>query len=348
MCNTPKMLFITEILSKPFDEGMKNVAYSLHKHLKEMVNLLTITKHNNNVSDLDIKKVKMDRLFLSKGLRYLIRDFSPDSILYMPETSITFNSFLRGRILKSISGGSKVILFATIKRNYNVFQRFTISRFLNPDMVFFFGGFKEWLLHDINAHILPPAIDINKFSVATEEKKFQLRKKYKIPLDKRVVLHVGHVRPTRNVSVFIKVQELKNVQVLIVDSTSTPPYEELNKQLRNKGILIFHRFIPDISEIYNLSDIYVFPVKDEIASINLPLSILEAMACGLPVITTRFGGIEGYFQEDEGFRYFNNEEELLRIISRLMMDGRGNRKKVERFTWNGLVAYMLRHVFDNG
>jgi len=344
MRNTTKMLLITEILSKPFDEGMKNVAYSLHKHLKKMVTLLTITKHDNDVGDLDIKKVKMDRLFLSRGLRYSIRNFSPDSILYMPETSITFNSFLRGRILKSISKRSQVILFATIKRNYNIFQRFIISRFLNPDMVFLFGNFKGWLPNNINTYILPPAIDIDRFSVATKDEKIRLRRKYNISLDKRVVLHVGHVRPTRNVSIFIKVQRVKDIQVLIVDSTSTPQYEGLHKKLKKEGIIILHRYIPDISEIYKLSDIYVFPVKDEIASINLPLSILEAMACGLPVITTRFGGIEEYFKDDNGFRYFDTDDELVKLICQSEMDGKSNREKVREFTWERLVNDMMVYM----
>jgi glycosyltransferase involved in cell wall biosynthesis len=212
-------------------------------------------------------------------------------------------------------------------------------------MLFLFGNFKEWLLNEINTYILPPAFDIDRFSVATENEKIQLRRKYKIPLNKRVVLHVGHVRPTRNVSTFINVQRLKDVQVLIVDSTSTPQYGGLNEKLRKEGIVIFHRYIPDISEIYKLSDIYVFPVKDEIASINLPLSILEAMACGLPIITTRFGGIEGYFKDDNGFRYFNTEDELIKLISQLEMNGKSNREKVKEFTWERLVNDMIECIF---
>lgn len=342
-----KILFITEILSMPFDEGMKNVAFSLHKNIARKVELLTVTEHNNDVGNLDIKKVRLDRLFLSKELRGLIRDYSPDIILYMPETSITFNSFLRGRVLKSISGGAKVALFATIRRDYSAMQRLIIRRFLCPDIVFLFGGFRGWVFSGIKTYTLPPAIDIDKFSVATEDEKLHLRMKYEIPVDKRVVLHVGHVRPTRNVSVLIKVQRLEDIQVLIIDSTSTPQYEELNRRLKDEGVIILDRYIPDISEIYRLSDIYVFPVKDEIASINLPLSILEAMACGLPVITTRFGGIEGCFGEDEGFRYFDTDDKLLGFVNEININspstssGRANREKVRQFTWDRLAGELI-------
>ncbi len=336
-----KILFITEILSVPFDEGMKNVAFSLHKNLAKRVELLSVTEHNNDVGNLYIKKVRLNKLFLSKELRRVIRDYSPDIILYMPETSITFNSFVRARLLRSIGKGARIGLFATLKRCYNPFQVFLIERFLAPNIVFLFGNFRGLSLKRLRTHTLPPAIDVDKFSVATEDEKVSLRKRYEIPVDKRVVLHVGHVRPTRNVSALIKVQRLKDVQVLIVGSTSTPRYDELKERLEAEGIIILDQYIANISEVYRLSDIYVFPVRDEIASINLPLSIIEAMACGLPVVTTRFGGVEGYFSEDEGFRYFDTDEELLRLVNDISMDGRANREKVRQFTWERLAGELI-------
>ncbi|GAB4534007.1 MAG: hypothetical protein Fur0020_00240 [Thermodesulfovibrionia bacterium] len=325
---------------------MKNVAFSIHKGLSKRVDTLTVTRYGNDVSGTGIKEIRMDRLFLSRKLGRTVRDYSPDAILYMPQTSITFNSFLRGKILKSIRKSSKVALFATIKRDYSMLQRLVIERFLKPDIVFIFGDFKEWSFNNIRTHILPPAIDTDRFSVPTADEKIQLRERYGVAVNKRVVLHVGHVRPTRNVSLLQTLQGHKDIQVLLIDSTTTPQYKGLIKRMKDEGIIVLSEYIPDMSEIYKLSDIYVFPVRDEIASINLPLSILEAMACGLPVITTRFGGLEGYFQEDEVFRYLDADEELLDIVDDINMDGRANREKVMSFTWDRLVDEMIGHMFE--
>jgi len=53
-----------------------------------------------------------------------------------------------------------------------------------------------------------------------------------------------------------------------------------------------------------LSDIYVFPVIEPNACIDLPLSILEARACGIPCVCTNFGSISHFLGNDhEGIRY---------------------------------------------
>lgn len=44
--------------------------------------------------------------------------------------------------------------------------------------------------------------------------------------------------------------------------------------------------------MYQLSDLYIFPVIFEGGCIGIPLSILEARACGIPVMSTEFGGLK--------------------------------------------------------
>lgn len=63
-----------------------------------------------------------------------------------------------------------------------------------------------------------------------------------------------------------------------------------------------------IGTILNKADIYINPTTAD----NMPLSLFEAFACGLPVISTNVGGIPNFINNNEnGFLINSNDEEAL-------------------------------------
>ena len=64
---------------------------------------------------------------------------------------------------------------------------------------------------------------------------------------------------------------------------------------------------------YQNSHIYLFPSYSE----GMPTSVLEAMACGLPILTTRVGGLVDFFQEGNN-GYFIDRNNLLDIKERII------------------------------
>lgn len=63
---------------------------------------------------------------------------------------------------------------------------------------------------------------------------------------------------------------------------------------------------PDLAKIYNISDIGVFPSKDE----PFGLVLLECMACGTPVIGANSGGPRDFITPEVGYLVPENEGEL--------------------------------------
>ncbi|MBR2733952.1 MAG: glycosyltransferase family 4 protein, partial [Selenomonadaceae bacterium] len=76
-------------------------------------------------------------------------------------------------------------------------------------------------------------------------------------------------------------------------------------------------------EFYRMADVYIFPSRHE----GLPTSLLEAMACGLPAVTSDIGGCEDVIQNGvNGYRVYSEDAAAFaEKISELFTDD-GRRK----------------------
>ena len=78
-----------------------------------------------------------------------------------------------------------------------------------------------------------------------------------------------------------------------------------NELLSKPNIRIIDEYVPDIQELYQLSDVYFFPVVEDGHCIDVPLSCLEAAACGKTVITTPYGEMKQLIGRS-GFNQIND------------------------------------------
>ena len=88
-----------------------------------------------------------------------------------------------------------------------------------------------------------------------------------------------------------------------------------------------------IGEILNTSDIFINPSNKD----NMPLSLFEALACGLAVISTNVGGIPDYITDGiNGFLIeLNNKEQLINKILYIL----NNQDEVQKIIYNGYQTF---------
>ena len=132
-------------------------------------------------------------------------------------------------------------------------------------------------------------IDVDKINNISVDKN-QKRRALGIPVSAIVLLSVGELNKNKNHEVVIRaIAQLKRDDVIYVICGRGILEDHLKKLAQKLGIIQQTRFLgfrADIIEIAKVSDIFVLPSLRE----GLPVAMMEAMACGLPVICSNVRG----------------------------------------------------------
>jgi glycosyltransferase involved in cell wall biosynthesis len=212
---------------------------------------------------------------------------------------------------------SKLVISAT-KPDLPIFFK-KIAWFVRPNTVIVQSDKSEKQFKDVNykTTFIPNGVDTQRFVPVDKTQKHRLRDKYGFQRDDFIMLHVGPVRRGRNQKALL---QLRNEKILLVVSLTNPSEEEVYQDLlkeKMNNVTIWKKYFPNIQDIYALADVYVFPVFELLNSIDIPLSVLEAMSCNLPVIVTRFGGLERIMKAGDGLFFIEREDEMENIIAQL-------------------------------
>ena len=343
----PRYCVIHEELREPFDEGFKNIALSFVKHLGQISGVLGITRYGNDIPELNIKQISFNKLFLSFKLFNAINEFGPEVLFYIPYASITRNSFIRSKILQLFCRQKKTVMIAMQPRKYNFIDKLIIKSLKSTVLCVqsrkSYDYFKKM---KFNVKILPSGVDLSRFKPVDKYEKNRLRKKYNIPEDKYVVLHIGNLRKTRNLHILKQLTSMDNVHTVIVCSSSVDPDLSFARQLESDSLTLISDYVEKVQEMYQLADCYVFPVTNPQAAAQFPLSVLEAMAVNLPVAATPYGGLVETFDQDVDFAFFEGIDDLKPAIERFMSVESNNRQKVIKFSWANVINNVLEEIAD--
>ncbi|HEX5163782.1 MAG TPA: glycosyltransferase family 4 protein [Thermomicrobiales bacterium] len=290
-----RICIVSDDLAGPPDEGVRKFTVAISAALGRTHDVAVLT--TSQASPVaGVRSIPASKTFLSRPLRAAIRQIEPDVLIYATHRSATYFSFIRARILAAYAPSAQIVLLGLQTRRHRWWQR-QLIRLIRPDLVIVQSSANQEYLEGIGcrAAVIHSGVDAETFQPVDDERRHALRVQYGITGESPVVLHVGHLQAGRGIAILGERVRSGGCQVLLVASSSTTQEEAVRRQLEQAGVRIVSEYLPRIEELYQLADCYVFPVATTDNAIEVPLSVLEALACDLPVVTTRFGGLPAMF-----------------------------------------------------
>jgi len=328
------ILFSHELLFPPYDEGVKKLAYMIYDTLKQKNNV-TLVRDISFLPNFINTILIMPRIIIKSATK------RAEKIVYIPKGALTFSAIMK-IWLASFFLGDKLVIISVQRKTLSPLQKKIVSQ-INIKNIFTLSSAMAEELSELGIHadVLSTGIDQSKF-LPMDTDNHSLKIKYSLPENKKILLHVGHIRETRNILWLLDVHKsLPNIQVVIIGSTATEQDEHVRMRLESEGVIILREAFPDIQEIYQASDVYCFPVTELEGAMEIPLSVLEAMAVNLPIITTKFGRLPELFDEDSYYRYVNSSSDIVSSLKTDFGNHCVNRKKVSDFSWEQTAAKLI-------
>jgi|GEM_PF-4225961 len=208
------------------------------------------------------------------------------------------------------------------------------------------------IIENKKVHVVKNGIDIESFYPVSKEQRNGLRSSLGFNESDKLLLMVGTLTNNKGqlkaLGIIEKLQ--KDFKLILVGDGPLRKDIEMaiaEKRLENQVVLIGKT--SNVNEYYWISDMLLCLSGNE----GLPLTILEAMATGLPIVATKTGGIPEVIENNKNGFFVNRDlcHETSLLIQRLVEDEKkinqireNNIRKIkDEYTLNECVNRLIKH-----
>ena len=329
-----KIIYIISTLVK---SGPVNVLYNIVKHLdknKFDITIVTLSPEPDEHSridefiDLDIN---IQSLSLSRIQGYLYGGFKLKKIVDEIKPDIIHTHCFRSNLFSAIFL-SKYKRCTTIHSDYKVDLTKLYSGFTGKVM-FLINHISLLLIKNniccsriiaeklneryryMSFDFVDNGIDSKKYKPA--ENKVELREKLHFPTDKKIWIWVGSFIDRKNPLFLVDVIKKLNTDDIFIFCGDGNLYSKIKEQIKNLNNVFLTGNIDNIDEYLQASNYYISTSLSE----GLPMSVIEAMACGLPCVLSDIEQHKYVLKDNQAGLLFktNDEYDLIKKIEDIKM-----------------------------
>ena len=306
-----KILLVTRPIAPPWDEASKNFAYFLAKTIGAKKNNLELHLMTRGQLPELPKSIVQDEVYthsqnditFSQKLRSLFFQFIMrrqfDAVHYF-FTPTKLNSFLIKYFLQSKKTKS-IQTVATLRED--LYSNEEIKKIMFGDLIVTYSNYAAQKLNSFgfqNVKRVYPGIDLDKYQF--REKNSELLKKCGLTDQDFIINFTGEYTrlgamdliidsfieiikkiPTAKLSLAVRVKNEKDAKKKKAVKEKLKKYQLLEKvSFHDEHAIDDGNF--NMADFYNLCDVSLFPVANMHGKFDIPLVVVEAMACEKPVV----------------------------------------------------------------
>lgn len=322
-----KTLFLVPDLTKP--GGVANYYLSMERHLKDKVGAKYFVRGSRKSSSV----ITQFLIYLVDYFKFCSEVFFGKYDVFVVNTSFGKSGCLRDSVF--------ILILRLFKKKFIVFFRgwdeeyesefilkknnFLLKGFLKPNKIIVLSSniknkLKKWGYNG-KIHLETTAVD---------DKLLKLQTDNVMVVEKLDLLFMSRVEKEKGIYYCIELhKELKKMfpkTRLFVAGTGSEIEKVKKIANKNPGILLYGYASGEAkAKILSNSDFFLFPSTH---GEGMPNAVLEAMAFGLPVLTTKCNGISDFFEENKmGYFIDDLSIEILNSIKEKILDLNSNHNK---------------------
>jgi glycosyltransferase involved in cell wall biosynthesis len=302
-----KILLVTRPICPPWDEASKNFAFQLAQNVRDF-ELHLLTNSKCKIDNLP-GNVKQEPIYTTaafdfpqklRSLFYQIFFSKSFDIVHYCFTPTALNNFFIKYFINPPAGGKKTKTIQTIATlREDLFSDSEIKKLMFGNLIITYSKYAKNKLNSLgfsNVEQIYPGIDLNLYSPTPKDT--ALMAKLGINQTDFVVVYPGEYIRLGNIDKLINkilqsssILEDKKIKIILAfrvkNEKDFAKKEEIKKILRENK-MESQVLLPDTFEtmekVYNLADVVIFPVENMKGKFDVPLAVIEAMACAKPVI----------------------------------------------------------------
>jgi glycosyltransferase involved in cell wall biosynthesis len=342
--------FLTAFLGDQFETKLIGGKHEEHEGASTFI--LDKYKVNYEIIDELQRNINwsQDKLALKK-IRAIIKEYKPDIVhthasksgfigrlaAHRENVPVIVHTF-HGHVFHSYFGYAKTAIYKNLER-WMANKSDAVIMISPKQKVEIVEKFK--IVQQEKAIIIPLGFDLSKFRENQEALKLDFREKYDIKEDELAIGIIGRLAPIKNHDLLIEAAVLiaksssQKIRVLVIgdgqlgDSIKAKCFK-FNKEIGFE-LFVFTSWIKNIEFALAGLDIVALSSLNE----GTPVSLIEAQAAGVPVISTNVGGVRDILAEDktgfvvDGFKVEDYAQKL-----KILVESKEIRENMSQNGWN--------------